>query len=341
MKKVAVVLFNLGGPTSLKGVKPFLFNLFKDPDIIRLPNPLRFFLAWLISTLRRKKAENIYAQLGGKSPLNDNTQKQVDALEAKLLDAGVHAKVFMCMRYAPPMTDDVLKAVAEYQPDEIVLLPLYPQFSTTTVKSSLLEWKKACLEKNFHVKTHSFCCFPGENGFIEAYRELLVEHLSHISKEIPIKILFSAHGIPEDIVKEGDPYPFHARISMDTVMDHDLLKKYEYDLCYQSKVGPKKWTGPSLTEAMEVARNEKKGVVIVPISFVSDHSETLVELDIQYKEYAKEMNLVRYSRIFTVSDHPIFIEGLCQMVLGRLAGMKCEKVCSSDKKMCGYDRFSY
>lgn len=340
MKKVAVVLFNLGGPTSLKGVKPFLFNLFRDPYIIRLPAIFRYPLAWLISTLRRKKAEGIYAEIGGKSPLNDNTQKQVDALETLLKKEGLDARVFMAMRYAPPMTEEVVKNVLSFSPDEVVLLPLYPQFSTTTTESSLVEWKKYALKSKIKEKIHSFCCYPTENGFIHAYQDLLIEHLKEIHPKTSLKILFSAHGLPQDIVDEGDPYALQVVLSMHAIMDHKSFKNYEYSLCYQSKVGPKKWLGPSLDEAMEQCQLENKGCVILPIAFVSDHSETLVELDIQYKDRAKELNLIHYSRILTVSDHPKFIHGLRNMVLSRLNQEKCQKICPSTQRLCGYDRFS-
>lgn len=338
MKKVAVVLFNLGGPTSLEGVKPFLFNLFKDKNIINLPGIVRYPLAWLISTLRTKKAQGIYAQLGGKSPLNENTQKQCAALENALSHAGIKAKVFMCMRYAPPMTDVVAKDVLAYNPDEIVLLPLYPQYSTTTTKSSMEAWCEAFKGK---IKTHSLCCYPHNDGFIQAYQDMILEHLQSIPIKNNIKLLFSAHGLPQDIVDAGDPYAFQVEASTKAIMAHEKFKDIPYQICYQSKVGPKKWLTPSLDDAIQACAAEKVGAVVVPVSFVSDHSETLVELDIQYKEVADELKLPHYSRIMAVGDHPKFISGLAHMVQGMLIGEKMNQVCPQTYKMCGYDRFSF
>ncbi len=316
--KLAVILFNLGGPTSQEGVKPFLFNLFKDRNIIRLPAVARYPLAWLISTLRTKKAQSIYLKLGGGSPLNANTQAQVDALEVKLKADYPHVKVFMCMRYAPPMTKEVVAKVRAYGPDQIVLLPLYPQFSTTTTKSSFEEWDH--FAGDLSTKTLRRCCYPTHETFIEAHCALITEHMKNVSA--PVKILFSAHGIPMEMIEDGDPYAFQVEATVKAIMATDVLKNHSYQICYQSRVGPKKWLDPNIDAALKTCAKENVGAVVVPISFVSDHSETLVELDSQYKEVAAGLGLSHYSRVASLGDHPLFIESLSQQVDEMLKGQR-------------------
>ena len=203
--KTAVVLFNLGGPDKQESVKPFLFNLFNDPNIFKLPNPFRFLLAKLISTLRTKEATEIYSEIGGKSPILDITNDQAIALEETLAKQGMSSKVFVCMRYWHPMTAEIVKEVKDYNPDNIFLLPLYPQYSTTTTKSSLDLWFKEAKKQNLSVQTKYTCCYPTNKKFIESHQQLIQNKIDDI-KDKKIRILFSAHSLPVSIIKGGDPY---------------------------------------------------------------------------------------------------------------------------------------
>ncbi len=327
---IAVVLFNLGGPLHQESVKSFLWNLFKDPHIIRLPAILRYPLAWLISTLRTPKAQNIYQQLGGGSPLNANTQTQVEALERLLQSKGHTAKVFMCMRYAPPMTKSVVASVRAFNPNKIILVPLYPQFSTTTTLSSFNEWNK--YTKDLSTKTKRLCCYATQNTFVEAHRNLIEQHLKVITK--PVKLLFSAHSIPLDLVASGDPYAFQVEATVKTIMACESLKNYPYQICYQSRVGPKKWLEPIVDSSLKECLKDNRGAVVIPISFVSDHSETLVELDIQYKEKAKAMGLIHYSRVPALGHHPLFIQALAEGVETMLSDGGFQRVCPLSLNAC-------
>lgn len=337
-KKIAVVLMNLGGPTHPNAIHPFLFNLFKDPCIIPLPAIVRYPLAWLISTLRTKKAQKIYAALGGGSPLNHHTQTQAQALEDALIHEGLDVKCFMCMRYAPPMTEDCVEKVRAYQPDHVALLPLYPQFSTTTTKSSFLEWDNVV--KNDHFHTLRRCCYPVSAGFIRAMSSIIQSHLSMQKSDVPLRIVFSAHGIPMDCIeKRGDPYEDHVQKTVHEVMrklNADTKAPLDHTLCYQSRVGPKKWLTPTLDQALIQCKDDQRGAVVVPIAFVSDHSETLVELDIQYKEVADQLGLAHYSRVPALNDHPLFIEFLKDEVVSMLNHHDFERICPQNFQGCGY-----
>ncbi len=329
--KIAVVLFNLGGPLNQKAVRPFLWNLFKDPHIIRLPALLRYPLAFLISTLRTQKAKAIYRQIGGGSPLNEKTKAQALALEENLVEKGLQAKVFMCMRYAPPFTKEVVRAVRDSKPDAIILLPLYPQFSTTTTKSSFHEWDKYA--KDLLSITQKKCCYPLNEHFIKAHQQLIANHIKTI--KAPLKLLFSAHGIPLDIVESGDPYAFQVEATVNAIMHDPLLASIPYQICYQSRVGPKKWLSPTIDEALHLCQKSNLGAVVVPISFVSDHSETLVELDIQYKDRAKELSLCHYSRVEALGTDRLFIDSLAESVLELVENTPQKRLCPPSFKECG------
>lgn len=346
MSKIAVILFNLGGPDNLKSVKPFLFNLFTDENIIRLPWFGRYPLAWLISTLRNKKACDIYKKLGGKSPINQQTYAQSDAVEKVLKEKNTNNqyKIFTAMRYWHPMTHDMITDVQDYDPDYVILLPLYPQLSTTTTKSSFEEWDKQAKKINFNVKTTKICCYPEENGFVSAYADLIQSHLAAIPASTEkVKILFSAHGIPQDCVDDGDPYEEQIKCSVDKIMDKLREKDipFAHQITYQSKVGPKKWLEPDTESAIETLSEENYTLCIVPIAFVSEHSETLVELDMDYKELAMEKGAKDYIRVPTVATHPDFIKGLADMVLVAENDnpKDCGKKCSKKFTECHKRRF--
>ena len=312
MKKTAVVLLNLGGPSSQEEVKPFLFSLFSDPAIITLPNPFRYVLARLVTRGRLKEARHIYSLLGGGSPLLKNTQAQAQALEAEL---GNGFRVFVAMRHANPLTEQTIQEVEAYGPEEVVLLPLYPQYSTTTTESSFKAWKKA--SQNWKVSTQSVPFYPGEDGFIEAMKELTLPQYGLAQKVGAPKILMTAHGLPEKVIKRGDPYQSQVEETARKLIEKLEIASLDSTLCYQSRVGPLKWIGPSTEEEIVKASQEKRPLVVIPLSFVSEHSETLVELDITYRNLALEMGCPAYYRVQTVQTHPSFIGGLATLVKGR------------------------
>ena len=311
--RTAVVIFNLGGPDSLAAVRPFLFNLFNDPYIITLPTPIRWIIAAMILILRAKKSRGIYDRVGGKSVLLLETQAQADALQ-KILDNQIgDSRVFIFMRYWHPMTAAVAAEVEAWQPDEIVLLPLYPQFSTTTTASSLKLWHETYGGPG---ATRAICCYPRAEGWVEAQAALIREGLTTAGDQ-PVRVLFSAHGIPESLVtRKGDPYPEQVEAGCRAVAER--LGLTDWGLCYQSRVGPMKWLGPSTPEALEQAGRDGVGVVLVPIAFVSEHIETRVELDIEYRELAEEYGIHPYIRVPTVSVTPAFISGLAEGVIAAL-----------------------
>jgi ferrochelatase len=306
--KIAVVLFNLGGPDSLDAVKPFLQNLFGDPAILRLPFFLRWPLSRMLAARRTPTARAIYAQIGGASPILGQTEAQALALEEALGDEH-EFKAFVCMRYWHPMTDAVVQNVRTFAPDRVVLLPLYPQFSTATTKSSLDAWKNEA--RRLNVLTSTIESYPIDDGFITASVDLVRQGMAKLGDQ-PYRVLFSAHGLPEKIVKAGDPYQTQIEQSAAAIVAR--LGQVDSVVCYQSRVGPLKWIGPSTDEEIERAGRDGKAIVLYPISFVSEHSETLVELDIEYRHLAEKAGVPRYERVPTVGTHPAFIRGLADQV---------------------------
>lgn len=316
--KTAVVLFNLGGPDSPAAVQPFLYNLFNDPAIIGLPAPFRGWLAKFISKKRAPKAEGIYREMGGKSPIVENTQAQASALENSLSGHG-QVKVFVCMRYWHPMSQAVASEVKNYNPDHIILLPLYPQFSTTTTGSSFMDWQRAAAAVNLSVPTSQVCCYPTHPDFAKSYAQLIATYYAEAVKHGAPRILFSAHGLPEKVVNGGDPYQWQVEQTTQAVVKELGIAAIDYINCYQSRVGPLKWIGPSTEEEIKRAASEGKPIVLVPIAFVSEHSETLVELDIEYKHLAEEHGCAHYFRVPTVSVQAQFIAALADICLKQTA----------------------
>jgi ferrochelatase len=308
--KTAVVLFNLGGPDTLNAVKPFLFNLFYDKAIIRLPNPLRYFIAKLISAKREHEALEIYRQIGNKSPLLENTQAQADALQTIL---GDKHRIFIVMRYWHPRLEQTLKDIQAWCPDEIVLLPLYPQFSTTTTESSLHEWHELTSQLSYNVPTRTVGCYPFHPLFLKSYQELINRTIEPF-QDLPYRLLFSAHGLPKKIVDAGDPYAWQVQRCVETLVRDLELPGLDWRVCYQSRVGLLEWLKPYTDVEIRQAAQENLGVVVVPIAFISEHSETLVELDIQYRKLALEHGAPFYACVPTVGCHPQFIAGLAEMV---------------------------
>jgi ferrochelatase len=312
---IAVVLFNLGGPDRPEAVEPFLFNLFNDPAIIGLPGPIRRPLARMISRRRAPVARDIYAKIGGRSPILANTEAQAQALEARLGADGLDAKVFIAMRYWRPFAEETVRAVAAAKPPQVVLLPLYPQYSTTTTASSLASWEAAARAAGLHAETRAICCFPAERGFVRAVTEAMREKLAAWSGAPP-RVLFSAHGLPKKVIRRGDPYQWQAERTAGAIAAAAGVP--DWVVCYQSRVGPLEWIGPSTDAEIRRAGQERKAVMVVPIAFVSEHSETLVEIDIEYRHLAEQAGVPVYVRVPTVSARAAFIEGLAGLVKNAL-----------------------
>lgn len=319
MKKTAVVLFNLGGPDSKQSIRPFLLNFFTDPNIIRVPYLLRWMIAQLIAFRRSKKeAGDSYGELGDKSPLLENSTQQAMALEALLNSDSQSAeyKVFICMRYWHPMASEVVKQVQAWNPDDLVLLPLYPQYSTTTTRSSWQVWAQEAKAAGLNQPAHTVCCYPTQSGFVKAsaahirdvYEKALLE-----TGQRP-RVLFSAHGLPEKYVKDGDPYQWQCQRTAEEIVRMLAIENLDWQICYQSRVGPQKWLGPSTEEALEKAAHDHVPVVILPHAFTQEHVETLVEIEIEYREIAEHLGIIGFYRVPTVGIHPDFIRGLADMV---------------------------
>ncbi len=312
MKK-AVILFNLGGPDRLESVEPFLFNLFNDPAIISIPAIFRYPLAKLISKRRAPIAKNIYKEIGNKSPILELTQNQAKSLENTLSIKGNY-KCFVIMRCWHPRAADVIKEVKKYNPEEIILLPLYPQYSASTSGSSIKEWNDLCKKENYKVKTKIICCYPTENNFLNSHANLIKKTIKNLETK-DFKLLFSAHGLPEIKIKKGDPYQWQVEQTVAGIMSKLAKENPDYIISYQSRVGPLKWIGPSTDEIIIKYSKEKKGIVIVPVAFVSEHSETLVELDIEYKKLAEKNGCSFYKRVPALGVEESFIKGLEHLVL--------------------------
>ncbi len=313
MKK-AVILFNLGGPDKLDNVEPFLFNLFNDPAILNLPFFIRYPLAKLISNRRAPVAKKIYMELGGSSPILKLTEKQALALERKLNqnENKDEYKCFIVMRCWHPRADDVVDYVQSYNPEEIILMPLYPQYSAVTSGSSIKEWHDVCSKKKYNVTTSTICCYPTDQNFIKAH----TKEINKIIKDLNnFKLIFSAHGLPEKNIKKGDPYQWQVEQSVSKIVKDLNYDSLDWILSYQSRVGPLKWIGPSTDDV--IVENSKKGkhIILVPIAFVSEHSETLVELDIEYKKLAFSNGCNQYTRVPALGTNEDFIKSMSEIII--------------------------
>jgi ferrochelatase len=315
MARIAVVLFNLGGPDRPEAVRPFLFNLFNDPAIIALPGPLRWLVATLISRRRAPVAREIYAHIGGRSPLLELTEEQARALEASLGEQD-EVRAFVAMRYWHPFTEEAARAVADYGPDEVVLLPLYPQYSTTTTGSSLAAWKEAAAAAGVRAPTRAVCCYAAAPGLVAAHvaniRPLLDE--AAVAGAGAPRLLLSAHGLPESVIARGDPYQWQVERTAAAIVAALAREGLDWRICYQSRVGPKKWIGPATEDEIRRAGGDGVALVVAPIAFVSEHSETLVELDIEYRKLAGEAGVPLYLRVPALGTSPDFIAALAALV---------------------------
>jgi len=319
-KKLAIVLFNLGGPDRPEAIKPCLLNLFRDPAILRVPFFVRPFLARVIARARIKPATENYALLGGRSPLLELTQRQAHALEAALPE--YEARCFIAMRYWHPFSAAAARAVRDFRPDEVLLLPLYPQYSTTTTASSLTAWREVAARAGLVARTTTLCCYPDDPAFAASTADLLRVSLEQARAQPQpggkLRVLFSAHGLPEKIVLAGDPYQHQVERSTQAVLAA-LGEEVDWTICYQSRATPQKWLDPSTEAEIARAGAERTSLVIVPIAFVSDHSETLVELDIEYAHLAQQAGVPVYVRVPVANDAPAFIAVLARLARDALA----------------------
>ncbi len=312
MNKIAVVLFNLGGPDSLDAVQPFLENLFNDPDIFKVP--FQKSLAKFISEKRAPKVQNEYKLIGGSSPINMWTEKQRLMLQTDLLKNNFDAEVFVAMRYWKPLTSETAKILAAKKFDKIILLPLYPHFSISTTGSSFNEWKRVYGgEASNLIYINSY---PTNKYYLRAINQKIDESLLNFpeGERENVQLVFSAHGTPVSYVKKGDPYSRQIKETMEAVMklrNHS----HDYHLCFQSKVGPAKWLEPSTSDKIkELSLKGKKHLLVIPISFVSDHVETAFELNIEYRHVADECGIENYFVMNGLNDSDLFISALSDLV---------------------------
>jgi ferrochelatase len=318
-KRIAVVLFQLGGPDSQAAVEPFLYNLFCDPDIINFPGAFlaRKALAKLISTTRSKIVRQHYAEIGGGSPIRPLTEQQSRALE-KALKLHIPARTVVAMRYWHPSTSEAIAALDRETYDELVLLPLYPHYSFATTRSSLNEWNRQ-YQPRTPVKIIDH--FHDHPDYIAGIVERINEVLSTLDHPDDVHLVFSAHGLPLALVEKGDPYPKQIEETVQLVRE---LGSWEnpYVLCYQSKVGPQKWLQPSLTGTIE--RMAKSGItrmLVIPIAFLTEHIETLHEINIEARQHAESLGVTEFHMMPALNDSPLLIRALADLVL-RSVGMR-------------------
>lgn len=339
--KLAVVLYNLGGPDSLDAVEPFLTNLFSDPAIISLPALLRRPLARFIARRRAPVAREIYAKLGGRSPILEETQAQANALEHALTDRGHEARAFIAMRCWKPFTDEAAGRMAAWEPDHVVRLPLYPQFSITTTASSEAAWIEASAAAAITAPQSRVCCYPWVEGFVAAGTALIRDAFAKAKPGLSYRLLLSAHGLPKRTVAKGDPYRWQVERSAAAVIEALAVPGLDWSVCYQSRVGPLEWIGPATDAEIRRAGAEGKALIVAPIAFVSEHSETLAELDMDYRKLARESGVPDYLRVPTVGTRPEFIGALADLVERALrspepATCGAARICPMNLARCGF-----
>lgn len=321
-----------------------------DKNIINAPTPIRYLLAnWIAYKRSKREAGRSYAELGDCTPLLQNSSQQACVLEETLNNPPNSAeqyKTFVCMRYWHPMSDQVIREVQDWGADKIVLLPLYPQFSTTTTWSSYDNWNKNILKAGMEeIETSMICCYPENEGFIRASAENIADSYQKATKDghQKIRILFSAHGLPEKVIKKGDPYQYQCEktsLAIAECLDREFgMEGIDWQNCYQSRVGPMKWIGPSTEEAIKKAADDETAIIIYPHAFTQEHVETLVELDIEYKELAEEIGQKGYYRAQTAGINTLFIEGLADLVFiakdrNNIIDQKGKSVCCGEFSCC-------
>ena len=326
MEKVGVLLMNLGGPERIKDVGPFLYNLFSDPEIIRLPIPaFQKPLAWLISTLRSTKSQEAYLSIGGGSPLRRITEQQARELQSKLRENGLNATTYIAMRYWHPFTESAIADMKADGIDQVVVLPLYPHFSISTSGSSFRELKKL-RDRDSDFKKIPIRCIRSwfdQSGYLKSMVELISEQISLCQNPSNAHVFFTAHGVPKSYVEEaGDPYKDQIEACSSLIINE--LQKYlgyrnPHTLSYQSRVGPEEWLKPYTEDVLEeLGKSKVDDLIVVPISFVGEHIETLQEIDIEYKEIAQKAGIKNFRRVKALNTHPTFIDGLNDLVISCL-----------------------
>ena len=323
MGRLGVLLLNLGGPDNLEDVRPFLYNLFSDPEIIRLPSPLlQAPLAWLISTLRFKKSQNNYKKIGGGSPLRHITEAQGAALRSQLQQNGHDVNVYIGMRYWNPFTEEAIAQIKQDKIEELVVLPLYPQFSISTTGSSfrLLDRIWQADPELQKIKYTVVPSWYDNSGYLQSMANLIEKTLEKVKNPSEAHIFFSAHGVPVSYIEEaGDPYQKEIESCAALIMSK-LNRTNPYKLAYQSRVGPVEWLQPYTDIAIkELAEQGVKELVVVPISFVSEHIETLEEIDMEYREIAEHAGIETFARVPAPDTDPTFIQALADIVVKALS----------------------
>ncbi|MFN7994450.1 MAG: ferrochelatase [Bryobacteraceae bacterium] len=319
-RKLGVVLFQLGGPDSLDAIEPFLYNLFCDPDIIDFPfaRIARQPLAKLISSTRSRHVRHHYAEIGGRSPILEFTRKQAVALEAEL-GREMDARVVVAMRYWHPFTSEAIEELSAYAPDDVVLLPLYPQYSRTTTGSSLNEWNRRFQPNGWNPTIYTIREFHEDPGYIDVLILAITNALAEFYDPGNVDVVFSAHSVPVSVIESGDPYQRQIEKTVELVWKSGNFP-CRWHLCYQSKVGASKWLQPSMHATIkQLAEQRRSHVLVVPISFVSDHVETLHEIDIEHRAQATALGIREYRMVPGLNDSESFIRLLAQLVLSRVA----------------------
>ncbi|MFE4106517.1 ferrochelatase [Almyronema epifaneia] len=342
MGRVGVLLLNLGGPEQLEDVRPFLFNLFSDPEIIRLPFPwLQKPLAWLISSSRAQKSQENYQQIGGGSPLRQITEEQANALQKSLEKKGVEANVYIGMRYWYPFTEEAIARIKRDGIEQLAILPLYPQFSISTSGSSFRLLEQLWLEDPTlnRIRYTAIPSWYSRPGYVQAMAELIAQELDQLPDPSDGHIFFSAHGVPVSYVQEsGDPYQREIEHCTELIIKA-LNRANDYTLAYQSRVGPVEWLQPYTEDAIaDLAARGIESLVVVPISFVSEHIETLQEIDIEYREIAEEAGIENFRRVPALNTHSGFIDDLADLTVEALAAPPrlLSEVVHPDKRMKMY-----
>ncbi|MEQ1617418.1 MAG: ferrochelatase [Terricaulis sp.] len=328
-RRVAIILFNLGGPDSLQAVRHFLFNLFNDQAIIGAPQPLRFLIAQLISRSREKQAKANYALMGGRSPILEETKKQAAALETAVAGrvSNVSFRCFPAMRYWRPFVKEAARNAEAWGATDAILLPLYPQFSSTTTASSLKAWMRAS-----RLPASTICCYAANGAFAQAHADAILDAWRKGGSPERPRVLFSAHGLPQRVIDRGDPYQWQVEQTVAAVRKL-LPQEWDSAICYQSRVGPLKWLAPSTEDELRRAGLDGSGVVVAPIAFVSDHIETLVELDLEYAQLAREVNIPFYLRAPALGACPRFIDALADLV-ERALGAPSKVISDAGVRLC-------
>lgn len=343
MKKTAVVLLNFGGPDSSIAIKPFLFNLFNDPAIINSPKLIRIIIAWFLCTHRKSTSKKIYANFNYKSPLLNSTNSQAEAIKNRL-DKNTH--IFIAMRYWHPFIKEVAISIKQWDPDQIILLPLYPQFSTVTTLSSIKEWQRVTDYIKLTKPTKMICCYPINKKMIEAQAFLLKKFIKKTKHDT--RVLFSAHGLLRKIINSGDCYKEHVELTANAIIEKLEIPNLDWIISYQSRIGKMDWIEPFTDSEIRRAGNDGKALIIQPITFVSECSETKFELDIKYSKLARDVGVPLYLRVPTLGSNKIFIDGLIDLIMkakatnnhicsNNICSMNIKKLCDINTSIyCGY-----